>query len=368
MRRAPITGSSPLRCLLWAVGLLGCTALVAAGCQQAPKVAEMGESVETGKMSIEVTDYELRQLELIDGDRTHDYERPVLAVSVALTNRGDEPFRYIPTHDSEQVTEQTAPLLYHDPGKDEPLPPGDKTSIRINGVTLEEGELDAQVRETTQIAAGETLEDVVLFEVPDGDQADLILSLPPATHRGRKPVLFRIPYQRKAPEGPTWHELGEAASFDGVDFTVSEVATEYVELEPPGDAEEAFSQEPIFKVVYEISNGSDEAITYNPGHRTVSGRRGAALFGDGEQFARVRFSSNTSVVDQQSDKTEIAAGESLTDFSLFERPGEEVSELKFEYPASRFGRAGLVRFTVPYDYETPDKPEPLQDDDEDDEE
>ena len=52
---------------------------------------------------------------------------------------------------------------------------------------------------------------------------------------------------------------------------------------------------------------------------------------------------------------------------LFERPGKDVKVLKFEYPASRFERAGILRYNLPYEYEDPEKPEPLQNEDEDEE-
>ncbi len=330
-------------------------------------MANMGSSVETGDMKIEVTGYDVRKLEIIEGDRTHEYTKPVMAVNVEFTNTGKEAFRYVPSHDSETVTEKTSPLLYYDPGKEATLPPKDKSSIRINGVALEKGELAEQIDSATKIQPGKTLTDVMLFEVPDDEQADLVFSIPPSVHRGDKPVLFRIPYQKKTPDGPTWHGMGDTATLDGVGFTVTEVTTEYAELEPSGDAEKAFSNEPVLKVSYKLKNETDSAITYKPGHRTVSGRRGAALFAKDNQFPRVRF-SNTSVVGQQTDSTNIEPGSTLEDFSVFERPGEGLDVLKFEYPASRFEREGLVRFNLPYTYEEPDKPEALAEAQKDDDE
>lgn len=359
MQRALERFNRGLTCDIRTLAALAVVALLGAvGCQEGPKVAKMGSSVETGDMNIEVTGYDVRKLEIIEGDRTHEYTDPVMAVDVELTNTGKEAFRYVPNHDSETATETSSSLLYYDPGKEASLPPEDKRPFRINGVTFEKGDFDEQVDGATKVEPGDSLTDVMLFQVPDEKQADLILSLPPSVHRGGKPVLFRIPYQEKTPEGPTWHGRGDTATLDGVGFSVTEVTTEYAELEPSGDAEKAFSNEPVLKVSYELKNESDSPITYNPGHRTVSGRRGAALFGKDNQFPRVRF-SNTSVVGQQTDSRKIKPGAKLKDFSVFERPGKGLEVLKFEYPASRFEREGLVRFNLPYTYETPDKPEAL---------
>ena len=338
--------------------------LVVAACQEGPKVAKMGETVTVKKMAISVKDYEVRKLEIVDGKRTWEYDRPVLAFRVSFKNTGKDPFRYTPTHGSSQMTETTTPLLYSDPGKKKPLPPKSKTPI--NGVVLEKGAMAEQVTRSKKIAPGDELTDVFLFEVPGDEQADFIFSVPPSMHPGSMPALFRIPYKHEAPAGPEWYGKGSTASLDGVKYTVKKVETAYVETKDNTGAK-GFSSAPVLKVVYEITNESGEKITYAPGHRAVSGRRAASLVASDEQVARVKFGSNTTVVGQKSESTPIEAGETLTDFTLFERPGQEAKVLQFKYPASRFGRGGLVRYNLPYSYEEPEKPEPLKKDEDEEE-
>ena len=344
------------------VGLLVAGAL---GCSEGPKVAEMGESVTVGGMTIQVQDYQIRRLEVVEDKRTHEYEKSALAIEVKLTNAGKDAIRYTPTHDSQQMTESNSPLLYSDPGKGKALPPKDKTPIP--GVVLERGSLEGQVTTSTSVEPGKSITDLMLFQVPADEQADLIFSVPPSVHRGDKPVLFRIPYKKEKPKGPTWHKVGDGVDMEGVKFSVESVETTYVETEHTSDGK-GFSTDPLLKITYKVENTSDEKISYNPGHHAVSGRRGASLLAGQEAIPRVRFSSNTKVVGQTNDSTPVEPGKSLTDFSLFERPGKEIKVLKFKYPASRFERAGLVRFNLPYEYESPEKPEPLKKKEEEDEE
>jgi hypothetical protein len=325
----------------------------------------MGESVTVKKMAISVKDYEVRKLEIVDGKRTWEYDRPVLAFRVSFKNTGKEPFRYTPTHGSSQMTESTTPLLYSDPGKKKALPPKNKTPI--NGVVLEKGAMADQITQSTKIAPGEELTDVFLFEVPGDEQADFIFSVPPSMHPGSMPALFRVPYKKETPEGPKWYGKGSTATLDGVKYTVTTVETAYVKTKNPTDGE-GFSSSPVLKVTYEIANDSKEKVTYAPGHEAVSGRRAASLVAGDEKYARVKFGSNTTVVGQKNESAAIEPGASLTDFALFERPSQDVKVLQFKFPASRFGRGGLVRYNLPYSYEEPEKPEPLKKDEEEEEE
>ena len=43
-------------------------------------------------------------------------------------------------------------------------------------------------------------------------------------------------------------------------------------------------------------------------------------------------------------------------------PDKGVDELTFEYPASHFGRNGLIRVRIPYEHTVPEKPEEIQKD------
>lgn len=333
---------------------------VGTGCGSNVKVAEVGEAVEEGGIEVKVEDYEIRRLELVEEGKTFEYEDPVVAIPIVLKNVGDDAFMYTPTHRSQKMTESTTPLLYYDPGKKASLPPSDKTPV--NGVYLEEGNLEEQITEQTRIEPGKSIRDVLLFEIPSEKQEDLILSIPPEYHRGDKPVLFRVSYEYSEPSGKETPGLGDTATVDGVEFTVKEITTEYIELEETRDGR-AFSSSPLVKVSYEIKNTADKKVTYAPKHQSDSVRRTPVLKSKDDIFRPVEFPLKPTVVGQQQGQKKIKPGKKAEDFTVFQRPPKEVKALTFRYPASRFDRGGVLEFQIPYKYEEPDKPDELKEDD-----
>jgi hypothetical protein len=345
-----------------ALVLLGCLSLV--GCQKGPKVSKVGESATVGGITLDVKNYEVRRLEVVEGDRTYEYDEPVLAFEIAITNEGKKSFMYSPTHGTKQMTEASSPLLYSAPGKNKPLPPSSKSPIK--GVYLEKGHPKNQVTQPTSLKPGETLHDVMLFEVPEAEKADLILSLPPSMHRGNRPVLFRVSYAYESPKGYEVHSVGDAATIDDVSFTVTSAEHAWIETKHP-DEGKGFSAEPLFRVQYEITNESDEPIAYTPGHTAVSGQRTEALYADDRAISRVTFKSSDKIPGWVTSQKTVEPSKTIEDMALFESPGEGIESVRFEYPASRFERPGLIRVDIPYDHQMPDTPKELRKDEEDDE-
>lgn len=345
-----------------AVGLVGALALGGSGCKEQPKVSQMGQPVEAKGVKLSVDGYAIERPELTSEGRIHEYDKPVLAVKVTMTNTGDKPFAYKPTHGLGRRVEATTPLLYYAPPEDKPLPP--KKKQVISGVVLEEGSFPAQVQQRTTLEPGQTISDLFLFQVPAEKQADLIFSLPPTMHRGGLPVLFRIPYQYKKPKGPKTYKVGDSVELDGAALTVKSAETTYVKIKHKSEGE-GFSSDPLFKVSYTVENTGSEPLTYRPGHRALSGRRVAQLRGGEETYARMKFSPSTEVVGQVAEETTVEPGDSVEDFGIFERPDEGVESLTFEFPATRVDAKGLVRVEIPYEYTEPELPEELQTDEED---
>lgn len=339
-------------CALAAVVALACT-----GCEE-PVVAEAGSPAVDGGVQFEVGDYDVRYLEVAEGDEIFEYPRPVLMLPITLTNQGEGPITYNPTHSAPQMNEGSTPLLYQDPGPEADLPPAKKTPI--NGVILDEGRLRSQITKAKKLAPGDSLKDMYLFELPPKGVQSLILSLPPTWHRGTMPVLFRMSYTPRQPTGPKVYAKGEPISFHGVTFTVTGTETAYIKTEDTAQGE-GYSTDPLYKISYEINNSSRESITYEPNHRAVAGTSGARLFSEAEgAHKRLQFGPTTTPADQVTGKKELAPGEEVSDYVLFEQPAEEVSELTFEYPASLFDARGIARVSLPYQHETPEKPEELQ--------
>lgn len=339
-------------------------ALTGAACEE-PVVSDMGSPATVGGVEFELVEYDVEYLELTEGDEIFEYPDPVLTITVKLTNNGQKPLTYSPTHSAQQMSETSTPLLYPDPGGEEKLPPATKNPIP--GVYLEEGRLEGQITKTQTIEPGATVEDIFIFEVPDADSADLIFSIPPSMHRANVPVLFRIPYTYKKPKGPTVYGVGDAVESGPVTFKVDSAEAEWVKTKDSAEGE-GFSSEPLYKVNYEIKNTGKEPVEYEPTHRDVKGTRGATLFSSEGTYSRVRLPPTTTAVGQVQKDTELEAGDTVKDFALFEMPDEDAEQLTFEYPASQFGQNGLIRVRIPYEHSVPEKPKEIREDkDEDDE-
>lgn len=329
--------------------------MAGAACEK-PAVTEMNKPVQAGGVQFNVTGYDIRYLELSTDGKTVEYPEPVLAINVAVTNQNEQPLTYTPSHRTQQVTEANAPLLYQDPGEGAALPPASKQTI--NGVFLEEGQLEEQVAQSKTLNKGESLTDVFLFEVPEAKEASLVLSLPPTMHHGAVPVLVRIPYEYQKPKGPRVHQTGKAVAAGPANFTVEKAEVTYVKTKHTIEGE-GYSSNPRLKISYKIENAGKEPITYAPEHN-VEGARGAALYSGGKTFNRVKLPSNAEAEGQITDSTKIEPGKSVADFVLFERPSKEIENLTFVYPAGTFGGEGLIRVEVPYTYEDPELPKELK--------
>lgn len=324
------------------------------GCEK-PPVGTAGKAQTAGGIEITVSDYDVRYLEINVGKNTYEYPRPVLTIPITLKNVGEGNFIYSPTHNSPQMTESSTPLLYLDPGAEADLPPENKNLIP--GVVLDKGSVAGQVVSATTLAKGQSVDDILLFEVPDSAQK-LILSIPPAMTRGKLPVLFRIDYKPIEAKGPKVSSVGEPVDFDGVTFTVTGTSYEYVKTFDAAQGE-GFSTDPLFKVSYEVTNNSDAPIKLDPGHKEVGGR-GAALYGANSAFNRVKFAATTRVEGQIDGSKVVKPGETVRDFVLFEVPPKDVTQVSFEYPAALFERTGLARFNVPFEFKEVPRPKELE--------
>jgi hypothetical protein len=336
--------------------LAGCLAPAAllTACES-PVVVDAGQTASIGGVDLSVGTYELRHVELHVGDDTVEYADPVLIIPITVTNTGEDPMTYSPTHTAQAMTESSTPLLYPDPGGE--LPPATKTPIP--GVTLAKGQLEGQLEVATQIAPGESITDKLLFQAPAEGTDALVLSLPPTMHRGKVPALFRISYSAPKPTGPKVYGLGEAIAFGDVTFTVTGTTQAYLETEDTAQGE-GYSAEPLLKIAYAIENKGEAEVTYEPNHRAVGAdAKGARVMQGSEGVSRVQFAATTTPKDQLQDDTKVAPGAKVEDFVLFERP-EEKGDLFFEYPAALFGQKGLVRVTIPFEPAEVTEPEAIK--------
>ncbi len=326
-----------------------------------PVVVSAGKPAVAGGMQFEVSDYDVQLLEIHKGDESFEYSSPVLVLPVKITNQDGKPFNYSPTHSAPQMNESSTPLLYVDPGAEAELPPAQKTTMK--GVLLSKGKFPGQLNEIKAVNKGESLTDYYLFELPPEGTSGLVFSVPPTWHRGKLPALIRIPYTAKKPKGPATYAKGEAIDFEGVTLTIDSLENTYIKTSDTAQGE-GFSTNPLLKISYTIENNRDEEIVYEPNHRAVAGAKGARLFfsdeGQPEAVKRIQFGPTTTPDKQLTGKTSIASGKKITDYVLFEQPGEGVTELNLEFPASLFDATGLARVNLDYAHSTPPLPKELE--------
>lgn len=342
---------SPLRRgAMWMLSAAAVVTLI--GCEK-PVVGQAGAGVISGGVEFKINDYDVRTLELTADGEPLTYPTPVLVIPVTITNKGQDDFTYLPTHASPQMSEASTPLLYKDPGAEAALPPATKATVP--SVSLAKGVLDGQQTLAKVLKPGETLEDLLLFQVPPAELGGkLILSLPPSWSRAKVPALIRMDYTPKEASGPRAAKPGEAIAFDKVTFTVNSAQNVYVKVKDSAVGE-GYSKEPLLRIDYTINNGGDAGISYEPNHRT-QGAAGARLSSDEGSHDRVQFGPTADAIGQVQGRQAIAAGAEIKDFVLFELPGDEVKAVVLEVPASLFGGAGVARVRLPYDATKPAMP------------
>ncbi len=339
--------------------LLGATLVglaLCVGCQK-EIVGTQGEALQEEKAPVAVTleGYSLERVE-VEGDAGPlVYSKPVLAMKLKFENTGSDPFFYQPTHGADKVSNQQAPLLFVDPG-----PKGELTQ-NIPGVFLEKGFLTAQQTGGTQIEPGASLSDVYVFSPPDGDNMEMMLTVPASMHGGKQRLKIKVSYTKPALPPVKINAPGEAISFGDASLTIKGAKVEFVRLKDSSLKAEGFSKDPVLKVSYEIENKGDAPLAYDPNHKGAGSILAPSLrdAGGSGNYMRVRFGADRDVKGQKSGNLTLAKGEKVNDFALFERPPESVKNLRFMIPGKVFGQKGVARVDIPYTYANPAKPAEL---------
>lgn len=339
------------------VMITACALLCLSACGEKPVVATAGTQAVAGGVAFDVGAYDVLYPELHDGTATYQYAQPVMVIPITLTNTTKKAVPYSPTHQAASMSEATTPLLYPDPGAEVELPPQSK--IAIPGVILKEGTMPGQLTTPQSIAPGASIKDVLLFQVPP-KVSSLVLSLPPSFHGGATPILFRLPYTPRAPTGPKVSPHAQDIALGDVTLNVSGAVSEYIATDDTANGE-GFSSEPLLKVSFTIKNNSDAPLLYDPNHKATAGAISPKLYSDKEgALSRISFGASTAPKGQQVAKVNIEPGESLSDFTVFERPVKSVDSVMLEFPGAVVEQSGLARVKLPVDMAKPEMPEKLK--------
>lgn len=331
------------------------------GCQE-PPVVSMGSALTQGAVTATVTGVELRYVDLEGPRGAVQTAEPVLLLTLDVTNAGTEPILYDMGWSATMATQAQSALLFADPGAEINLP----TMSNISALQLQsETYLADPVTESTRIAPGETLTDVMLFEAPAAGTSSLLLSLPPSMFGATvtMPGYVRIPFSAPA-EVPAPEFLGQGDTFEGDGFTFTVTGTEaaYVPLAQSISGDEGFTSSPLYKVMFRIENTGETSIEYIP----VQANRGMdapALFDqDGAPIERASMPDGVRVTDETyvTERRVIAPGESLSSYLLFRQPPSSTTGLRLFVPGKRMRSTGLVRVALDYAHREVPLPEELR--------
>lgn len=334
-----------------------CVLLCLTACGEKPVVAVAGTQAVAGGVAFDVGAYDVIYPEIHEDTQTYQYAQSVMVIPITLTNTTKAPVSYSPTHQAASMSEATTPLLYPDPGPDAELPP--RSKVAIPGVILKEGSMPGQLTKPTTIAPGASIKDVLLFQVPPAVPS-LVLSLPPSFHNGTTPVLFRLPYTPKTPKGPEVSPVGQDLALGDVTLNVSGAVSEYVATNDTANGE-GFSSEPLLKVSFTLKNNASEPVLYDPNHKATEGAISPKLYSDKEGvLSRISFGASTTPVGQKSVKVAIEPGQTISDFTIFERPVKDVDSVLLEFPGAVVEQSGLARVKLPVDMKKPQMPAKLK--------
>lgn len=345
-----------IRQKLW-VALLGLSMLtmVVVGCSETP-ITPMGTAFQLGDLSITVTGYESRYLDLqADTGAVVVSDDPVLLIFLEATNTAAETVQYDMRDSATSSTQGMTPLLFIDPGEDEL--PGPTHHVATIGLGRNRF-IDDPITSSHAIPPGATISDVLLFELPPESASSLLLSFPPVLFgpEVETAAFFRIAYQPTEPVRPYVGALAEQIEMSGgFTFRLDRAGIDYL----PNSDRSAFSQRPVLALHFTVSNTSEAAITYDPPHN-ARGETAPALF-DGERFYdRVTLPEGNTFFGQRFVDEVIPPGGSLSDFVVFDRPVPTVGELTLTFPGHVVSCDGLVRVRFAYVYDDPALPEELQ--------
>lgn len=341
------------------VSALGALVLaLAVGCVTPPE-ATLGQPVTQEGVSATVTGVELTYLDLegpVGGVQT---EAPLLVVRLSTTNSGTEPVRYDLAWGASAATQAQTALLFVDAG-----PEAEPTSgLPVARALLNTHRYLADpVTEARSIAAGETLEDILLFEAPPADATALVLSLPPTLFgpAAKAPAFVRIPWSNPGEIAPpTGVGVGEAHAGDGFEFTVTGTSVLWPRMTNSTDGKAGFSEAPLLRIDFALANTGESTIEYLPTSATNRYNPAVLHTDAGATVPRATFPPNITVDGLQTAARQIGPGERFENFMLFERPAAEVSSLRLVIPGARLGSTGIVRVELPYAWEDPAEPAEL---------
>lgn len=341
----------------WIIVALAALAIAFAGCKKPVEVGP-NQPAAQGDASVTVTGYELVRLDLETTSGPVSLRKPALRVNVQVTATGENPVHWDPGFNAGVATQARNVLLFAASSWEDGLSASNNiAAIATNKYTY----LSDPVTEPADIAPGESLDDVLLFDAPPSSATNLILSIPPRVfgEEAELPMYVSLPYTASEPAARKTGALGEPYEGREFNFTVTKTAVVHQKLKGE-DGKEAVSRDPLLRIDFEVENTSDKPIEYLP--TMMSGGVDFPALVDQRDSVqnRATFRAEVDVVGQVRTRKNLAPGEKVKDFILFDRPTRGVENLRLYYPGRRLGGTGLVEISLPYEWETPELPKDFQ--------
>lgn len=341
----------------WIIVALAALALAFTACKKPSEVGP-NQAMEQGGAAVTVTGYELVRLDLETPSGPVALRKPALRVDVQVRATGDQTVHWDPGFSAGGATQARNVLLFAaSTWKD-----GLSSSNYLSALSTEKyAYLDDPITEAVDIAPGESIDDVLLFEAPPSGAKNLVLSIPPRVF-GEEitlPGYISLPFSANAPDDRAIATLGEEYEAREFTFKVTKSDVVYQRLKQ-ADGKDAVSRDPLLRIDFEVTNTSEEPIEYLP--TMLSGGVDFPALVDQRDSVqnRATFREDVDVVGQLRQRTTIAPGKTVKDFILFDRPTRGVEELRLFYPGKRLGGTGLVETQLPYTWKNPELPKEFQ--------
>ena len=293
-----------------------------------PVAAGQAEKVEG--VEISVASFELTRLVFVDGDKDvyrmrNDEEVAVLTLKIRNTSDTNKTYKSL---DAAAGTERVQICTLPDATKEAP----DYGRIFYNPIKADSAKASRPVNQVVgdvDLAPGEVITDVYLFEKPPTDKE--LVAIVPAKIVGASGKLTLSTGELKKVDPPAPASINEPVTVDGIAIKVTKVSTEYPELAPrtkpakPLKYAYAYTSTPVMAVHVNVKNTTNAAVAYEPGHDKDASPV-SLVTTTGESIKRANVSTSTATGKDQVQLTKtLEAGDSIDDVFYFSVPSDNVT-------------------------------------------
>lgn len=324
-----------------------------------PVAAGQAEKVEG--VEISVASFELTRLVFVDGDKDvyrmrNDEEVAVLTLKIRNTSDTNKTYKSL---HAAAGTERVQICTLPDATKEAP----DYGRIFYNPIKADSAKASRPVNQVVgdvDLAPGEVITDVYLFEKPPTDKE--LVAIVPAKIVGASGKLTLSTGELKKVDPPAPASINEPVTVDGIAIKVTKVSTEYPELAPrtkpakPLKYAYAYTSTPVMAVHVNVKNTTNAAVAYEPGHdKDASPVSLVTTTGESIKRANVNTSTATGKDQVQLTKT-LEAGDSIDDVFYFSVPSDNVT-VDFSLAGKIVNVFGLYEYRLDYEKTTPARPD-----------